>query len=77
MSSPSEGRKVCDAYVRIRVTGKFEGGMVQVHVVVVCGSRAVDESSCRVWGKVRDGVRNEKPRSKATGSKEGPGDRRK
>jgi hypothetical protein len=78
VSSRSERRRMCDAYFRIRVTGEFEGSMVQVHSrrPWQSGSRAVDESSCGLWGRVRDGVRNEKPRSMATGSKEGPGDRR-
>ena len=63
VSSPSERRK-CDAYFRIRVTGEFEGSMVQVHLVFR-GCRGVKLQT--VGKKER---RGEEPRSTVDGGGE-------
>jgi hypothetical protein len=44
MSSPSERGRECDAYLRIRVAGEFEGSIVQVHVVF-CGWRSTSRAA--------------------------------
>ena len=64
VSTPSERRRECYAYIRIYVTGEFESGMVQVHVVF-CGGRRYELQT--VGRRERQGEKTRSTRSRERG----------